>query len=137
MGLMPTLTKPVLHCFGDELWAVVRSDVFRGAVAQEQRVQSFQYILGTHSSANRHSQGLAGILAETGQHLVAPTTAELVVHEVDAPDVVRMRGAQPDDRTVLVVKPSPLLVPLRQLKSLFPPDRGNRLIRALVNCYCV
>jgi hypothetical protein len=66
-----------------------------------------------------------------------PTTAELVVHEVDAPDAVRMRGAQPDDRAVLLVKPSPLLVPLRQLKSLFAPDRGNRLIRGLVNCYCV
>jgi hypothetical protein len=81
----------VLHCFGDELWAAVRSDVFRGAVAQEQRVQSFQHILGTHSGANSHSQGLAGILVENGQHLVAPTIAGLVVHEVDAPDVVRMR----------------------------------------------
>jgi hypothetical protein len=60
-------------------------------VAQEQRVQSFQFILGTYSGANSHSQGLAGILVENGRHLVALTIAELVVHEVDAPDVVRMR----------------------------------------------
>ena len=102
--------------------------MLRDAVAQQEWIQRLEDIVSTHPGANRHSQSLAGVFVQDGQHLVAPTTAELVVHEVDAPDVVRMRGAQPDDRTVLVVKPSPLLVPLRQLKSLFAPDPLNFLV---------
>jgi len=50
------------------------------------------------------------------------------VHEVDAPDVVRMGQPQPDDRAVLVVEPTALLMTLRQLKPLFAPDPLNLLV---------
>ena len=50
------------------------------------------------------------------------------MHEVDAPDVVRMGWPQPDDRTVLVVQTPALLVAFRQLKSLFAPDPLNLLV---------
>ena len=59
--------------------------MLRDAVAQQEWIQRLEDIVSTHPGANRHSQSLAGVLVQDGQHLVAPTTAELVVHEVDAP----------------------------------------------------
>ena len=50
------------------------------------------------------------------------------MHEVDAPDVVRMGRPQPNDRAVLVVEPTALLMTLRQLKPLFAPDPLNLLV---------
>ena len=97
-------------------------------MAQEQRVQRLKNIVGAHPGANRHRQSLPGVLVQNGQHLVAPTIAELVVHEVDAPDVVRMRRPQADDRTVLVIEPSALLVPLRKLQPFFAPEPFHLLV---------
>ena len=50
------------------------------------------------------------------------------MYEVDAPDMVGMGWPQPDDRSILVIEPPALLVPLRQLKSLFAPDPLNLLV---------
>ena len=50
------------------------------------------------------------------------------MHEVDAPDVVRMGRPQPDDRSILMIEPPAFLVPLRQLQSLFAPDPLNLLM---------
>jgi len=50
------------------------------------------------------------------------------VYKVDAPDVVRMGRPQPYDRSILVVEPSALLVPLRQLQAFFAPDPLNLLV---------
>ncbi len=50
------------------------------------------------------------------------------MYKVDAPDVVRMGRPQPYDRSILVVEPSALLVPLRQLKAFFAPDPLNLLV---------
>ena len=50
------------------------------------------------------------------------------MYKVDAPDVVRMGWPQPYDRSILVVEPSALLVPLRQLKAFFAPDPLNLLV---------
>jgi len=41
--------------------------------------------------------------------------------EVYAPDMVSILGAQPDDRTVLVVEALPFPETLRYLEVLFPP----------------
>ena len=38
MGLMPTLASQSCIAFRDELGTIVGADVFRGAVAQEERV---------------------------------------------------------------------------------------------------
>ena len=102
--------------------------MFRGAVAQEQRVQRLKHIVSPHPGTNRHSQRLPRVLIQDGQHLVAPTVVELVVHEVDGPDVIGMGRAQPDDQAVLVIEPSALSVPLRQQKALFAPGPLNLLV---------
>ena len=50
------------------------------------------------------------------------------MHEVDAPDVVRMGRPQTNDRAVLVIKSLALPVSLRQLQSLFALDPLNLLV---------
>ncbi len=82
---------------------------------QKQRIKRFEDVVGAHLCPDAHCHGLPGIFIQNGKHLVAPPVAELVVDEVDGPDVVRMGGPQPDDRAVLVVEPLALLVALREL----------------------
>ena len=57
-----------------------------------------------------------------GQHLVGPAIGQFVMDEIYAPDMVPISGAQPDDRAVLVIETFPLLVTLRYLETLFPPQ---------------
>ena len=108
-------SKPSLHRLCCELGAVIGSDILRGTVAQQERIESFENIVGTHLGADHNSQGLPRELIENRQHLVTAPIAELVVDEVDGPDVVRMGWPQSDDRAVLVVEPLALLVALRKL----------------------
>jgi len=48
--------------------------------------------------------------------------------EVYAPDVVPISGAQPDDRAVLVIETLSLLVTLRYLETLLPPQPFDLLV---------
>ena len=48
--------------------------------------------------------------------------------EIYAPDMVPIFGAQPDDRTVLVIEALPFLVTLRYLETLFPPQPFDLLV---------
>ena len=47
--------------------------------------------------------------------------------EVDAPDVIRVFGAQTDDGTIFVIQPLLLFMALRQLQTFFPPQALNFL----------
>ena len=78
-------------------------------------MQSIQNIACVHLEPYRYAERLAGILIEHCEHLVGAPVAELVVHEVNRPDVVGMRGPQPDDRAVFVIEPPSLLVTMGQL----------------------
>jgi hypothetical protein len=55
-----------------------------------------------------------GIFIQDGQHFVAAPVTQLVVNEVYRPNVVGMRRTEANDRTVFMVKPPSLFVPLRQ-----------------------
>ena len=50
------------------------------------------------------------------------------MNEVDTPDVVGILGTQANDRAVLVVKPFPLLMTLRQLQTFFAPQSLDLLV---------
>jgi hypothetical protein len=106
----------------------VAADVFGFAVAQEQLVEGFQHFFGPHPGPDFHGQRLARVFIQDRQHLVAASIAELVVNEVDAPDVVRVGRAKPDDRAVLVIEPSAFLVPLRKLQPFLAPETLHLLV---------
>ena len=50
------------------------------------------------------------------------------MNEVNAPDVVRMCRPQANDRAILVIKSSALLVALRKLQSFLLPETLNLLM---------
>ena len=62
--------QPVLHRLCDELQSIIGVNVFRGAVAQEPRVQRLRHIVSPHPGTNRHSQRLPRVLIQDGPHLV-------------------------------------------------------------------
>ena len=88
----------------------------------------FQNLRIAHSRLHRHAQGFASVLIQYGQHLVGPAAGQLVMDEIYAPDMVLISGAQPDDRAVLVIEAFPLLVTLRYLETLFPPQPFDLLV---------
>ena len=70
---------------------------------------------------HRHAERLTGVFIKHCEHFVRPPTAELVMHEVNCPDVAGMRWPQPDDRTICMIEPPSLLMPMRQLQTFFAP----------------
>lgn len=121
-------SKPALHRFCCELGAVIGSDILWGTVAQQKRIERFENVVGSHPGAHRHRQRLPRELIENRQHLIGPPVAELVVYEVDGPDMVRMRGPQADDRAVLVIEPLALFVALRKLQPFLAPESLDLLV---------
>ncbi len=95
---------------------------------QQERVERFEDVVGSHLGPDGHRQGLPLELVQHRQHLVAAAIAELVVDEVNGPDMVRMRGPHSDDRAVLVIEPFALLVPLWKLQSFLAPQPLDLLV---------
>ena len=91
------------------------------AMFHQQRVQCVQNIVRIHLGPYRYAQCLTGIFIWNRQHFVAAFIAKLVVTEVDGPDVVRVCRPQPYDRTVLMIKPPSLLMPVGQLQAFLAP----------------
>ena len=84
------LLEPGLEVASDELRSVVLAKVFRLSVFEEQGIESVQDPSMAHLGGNDGTQGLARVLIKDGEHLIATATAQFVVDEVNAPDVVRM-----------------------------------------------
>ena len=70
------------------------------------------------------SQSLEIVPLRTAPHgcihpdFVTAPIAELIVNEVDGPDMVGVCGPQPYDRAVLMIKPPPLLMPVGAIAGL-------------------
>ena len=122
------LLEPGLEVASDELRSVVLAKVFRLSVFEEQGIESVQDLSMAHLGGNDDTQGLARVLIKDGEHLIATATAQFVVDEVNAPDVVRMLRPQPNDRAVLVIEPFTSLVAIRQSQTFFPPQPLNLLV---------
>ncbi len=109
------LFQPALERRSNELRAIIRTDELRLAVLHQQPVQHIQNIVSIHLGSHCHAQSLAAVLVQHRQHLIAAPVAQLVMYEIDGPDVVGVRRAQPDDRAVFVIEPPSLLMTVRQL----------------------
>ena len=64
---------------------------------------------------NRDGKGFTCVLVKHRQHLVGPTIAELVVHKINRPDMVREVRPEPDDGSIVVVETFAALMPGGQL----------------------
>ena len=120
-GLNANAPEPVLERCRGELRTIVRANVVRPAALQQQRIERLQNLRRAHLRGNAHAQGLSRVFIEHGQHLVGAPIAELVVDEVDRPDVVFVFRSQPDHRRVVMIEPLTLLVPLWKLQAFLAP----------------
>ena len=69
----------------------------RLSMLKQQWIERLQNIGRAHLRADMYTQGFARVLVQHGEHLVGPAGAELVVDEIDAPDVVGVVRPEPDD----------------------------------------
>ena len=127
-GFDAGLFEPGLEVASDELRSVVGSQIFWLPMLDEQWVERIEDLGMAHFGGDGNTEGLARIFIENGEHLVTPPAAQLVVNEVNAPNMVRILRPQADDRAVFVVKPFAPLVAMRQLKTFLPPQPFDLLV---------
>jgi hypothetical protein len=89
-GLDLILLQPVLDRVGDELRTVVTPDVLRGAVALDSAFNDSNDIDRADRPRNVHGQAFTRELTDQSKNAKACSILRLVLHEVPAPDVVRM-----------------------------------------------
>ena len=106
----------------------------RSPALQDERIERFEDFGRSHPRGNAHAQSLTRVLIKDGEHLVGPTIAQPVVDEVNRPDVVGVMRSEANDRSIVVVEPFALLVPMRQLQPLFAPQTLYLLVVCAPAC---
>ena len=72
--------------------------------------------------------GLAGVFIHHCQHFIGPAIAELVMDEVNRPNMIWIFWAQADHRCIFVVKPLAIFVAGGQLQPFLAPKPFNLLV---------
>ena len=124
----PTAAIHCRHSLGDELRAIVGTDVSRDAAQDEQVGQHVDNVDRGELAPNPDRQALAGELVQDVEHAEGPAVIRPVMHEVIGPDVIRPLGAQPDAGAVIEPKPAPLRLFLGHLQPLAPPQALDPLV---------
>ena len=110
-----------------ELSAIIAAHMVRFSVLEDEPIKDIEHLCRAHPILDLNTQGFAGVFIEHGQHLVRSATGQAIMHEVDAPDMVLVKRAKPDDRTVLMVQPLALSLTLRELQAFLSPKPGHLL----------
>ena len=87
----------------------------------QQWVKCVENIVRTHLRSYHYAQPLTSVFIQNRQHFVTAPIAEMIVNEVDGPDMGGGCEPQPYDRAVLMIKPPSLLMPVGQLQAFFAP----------------
>ena len=88
--------QPASHELRRELGSVVRAQVLRRTVADEQISQRFEYVVGSEPAADLDRQTPSRVLVEHRQQLQWPTVVRPRSHEVVGPDVVLVQRPESD-----------------------------------------
>jgi len=76
----------------------------------------------SHPRSCCHAQSLTRVFIEDRQHLITKAIAELVVNEVDTPDVPGILWPKPDDGAIPMIWALPLFMTMGQLQPFFSPQ---------------
>ena len=99
----------------NEVRAVVRTYELRLVMFHQYVVQYVENIVRSHLRSYRFAQRLTGIFIQNRQHFVTAPIAELIVNEVDGPDMFGVCRLQHYESAVLMIQPPPILMPMGQL----------------------
>lgn len=76
----------------------------------------------------RDAERFAGVFVQNSEHFVFASTAQPVVDEVNAPNVVGILGPKANDGAVFVIEALSFFVTLWKLQAFFTPQALNLLV---------
>ena len=92
--------KPRAQVLCNELWSIVRTDVFGWTVFGEEVGEAMQDIVGPQPALDHDSQGPARKLINHCEHAERPPVIRTVLDEVVRPDMVGVTRPQADARSI-------------------------------------
>jgi len=110
---------------GGELRTVVRTDMTRWAILDEQIGQTVQHIVRVQLAVNDDGQTLSGKFVDHSEHAERLAIVRAIHDEVIGPDMVGPRRSQTDTRSVIKPQPAAFRLFLGNLQPLPPPDALN------------
>lgn len=127
-GLGTNGSDPVSNDPGDELGAVIRSDILWWPPQDEQIRQSIHHIGGVEPAISPKHQGLPGELVDDDQDPVWTSIMRPILDKVIGPDMVRSLRPKTDARAVIQPETAPLTLLWWDLKPFTFPDALNPLV---------
>ena len=126
--LRPNRRNPFLDGLGDELRAVVGTNMPGYAAQDEQVRKHIDHIDGFQLSVHSDRQALMCELVDQVQHAVLSPVMGAILHKIVAPDVVRPFCSQPDAGPVTKPEPTFLRLLTRHFQPLPSPDPLDPLV---------
>src|SRR5690606_35192039 len=121
-GLCTNGHDPLPHRLGNELRAVVGTNMARYAAQDEQVRQGIDNVSRVELAVDPDRQAFPGELVDDVEHAELPATVGPTLDEVVGPDMVGVLGSKPDARSVIQPEPAFLRLFLGNLQPLPPPD---------------
>src|SRR3954465_1180844 len=127
-GLRADGADPLLHRFGNELRAIVGTDVLGDATQNEQIGKHIDDVDRFEPVRDPNGQALVGeLIDDVEQADLAPVMGALL-EEVVGPDVIGALGPQPDARSIIQPQASALGLSGGDLQPLASPDPFDPLV---------
>lgn len=127
-GSRPDSSDPFLHDLGDELRAIVGTNVFGHAAQDEQIREHIDDVDGFQLPVDTNGQTFMGKLVDDVQHSVFLAFMRAILDKVVGPDMVRPLGAKTDTGSVREPKPAALRLFGGNFQPLAPPDPFDPLV---------
>jgi hypothetical protein len=90
--------------------------------------EAVKHIIGVDLPGHYDRQRLPAVLVDNGQNLDCPSVVGTIRHKIIGPDVVSMRGPQPNTGTVIEPQPTLSWLFLRDLEPLLTPHALHPLV---------
>ena len=120
--------EPVAQGGGDELGAVVGTDMLRRAMMHEQFAQRVEHIAGVQLALDADRQALPCELIDYAQHAEHLSIMRAILHEVIRPDMALVRRAKPHARAVIQPETAAFRLFHWDFKPFTPPDAIHPLL---------
>src|SRR5215207_1103882 len=104
--LRPDSGNPLAHRLGNELWAVVGTNVARHPTQDEQVRERVDHVDGFQLASDPDRQAFPGELVDYIEHAEAPSVVGAILDKVVGPDMVGMFRAKPDAGVLVAPQPT-------------------------------
>lgn len=113
--------KPIPYGLSDKLWSIVRTNVLRRSVTDEELAEHMEYVLAVELSPDMDRKAFPCIFINDAQHAERSSIVRSIHHEVITPDMVLGRRPKPDTGTVIEPEPPTFRLFLWNFEPFTPP----------------